>query len=369
MPVFYDFTPLQILTLCSMEAKNIMSIAKEELLSDEESEDKMDYIKDLVHDIADAIGNCTELLVRSGGRLDGLDAPQEIPNKLTTSPSSSSFSSSIHKLDRSKLKLDGSDQLFLSLGGKERLRAAQRQWSKHTVVQGTGKIILRNKDAFSSNNNAKSSDTIKECAICGVSFGILRHRKHTCRVSGRMVCEHCSSKRIQEGGDEFRVSDGQFLRGLVEAKLHKSRELKMEQEKRQARKQRLANLAGKRYGGGVGSGSGSSVAQQEMEAENQKKKELFGGNIKNAVVNFFMEEVSQEEQQESSLSQQQQQQRQLDGLASKMGETKDALLERGQKLNTLADKTSALAEQSKNFADMAKELRQQQEKGFFSFFD
>ena len=46
-----------------------------------------------------------------------------------------------------------------------------------------------------------------------------------------------------------------------------------------------------------------------------------------------------------------------------MGESLDAAVERGEKLNQLGDKSQQLADDAEDF--MAKQLRQNQEKGFF----
>jgi len=50
----------------------------------------------------------------------------------------------------------------------------------------------------------------------------------------------------------------------------------------------------------------------------------------------------------------------LSDLANTVSQTRDAFLERGEKLNTLSDKTDAFREASKGFADMSRELNEQQ---------
>ena len=51
--------------------------------------------------------------------------------------------------------------------------------------------------------------------------------------------------------------------------------------------------------------------------------------------------------------------------AGAMGESLDAAVERGEKLNQLGDKSQQLADDAEDFANLAKQLRQNQEKGFF----
>lgn len=50
-----------------------------------------------------------------------------------------------------------------------------------------------------------------------------------------------------------------------------------------------------------------------------------------------------------------------------MAENRDKLLERGEKLNTLQDKTARMEADAQNFAEMAKQLRKQQESSWFGF--
>jgi hypothetical protein len=50
---------------------------------------------------------------------------------------------------------------------------------------------------------------------------------------------------------------------------------------------------------------------------------------------------------------------------STLNKTRDAVIERGEKLNTLVEKSSALNDASLEFKNMAKQLAESQEKGFF----
>ena len=51
-----------------------------------------------------------------------------------------------------------------------------------------------------------------------------------------------------------------------------------------------------------------------------------------------------------------------------LAEARQNLEERGEKLNQLSDKTDKLATASSEFADMAKQLRKQNQKSSFGFF-
>ena len=56
------------------------------------------------------------------------------------------------------------------------------------------------------------------------------------------------------------------------------------------------------------------------------------------------------------------------GAADTMNENMQALHERGEKLGQLGDKSQQLADDASDFADLAKQLRKQQERGFFGLF-
>ena len=56
--------------------------------------------------------------------------------------------------------------------------------------------------------------------------------------------------------------------------------------------------------------------------------------------------------------------RQADGVNAEMAQTRDKLLERGERLNSLQNKTAALRDESKSFADLAEELKRSQRGGW-----
>ena len=57
--------------------------------------------------------------------------------------------------------------------------------------------------------------------------------------------------------------------------------------------------------------------------------------------------------------------REARGAASAMHESLNAAVERGEKLNQLGDKSQQLADDAADFADLAKQLRQREERGLF----
>ena len=98
--------------------------------------------------------------------------------------------------------------------------------------------------------------------------------------------------------------------------------------------------------------------QQVQKDETTAKDELFG-SVGRAMKNFFMEEV------EVPVDQSAQTNDKVSGVMASLSQTGEAFRERGEKLNTLVEKTSALKNASEDFAKMAKELNESQQKGFF----
>ena len=183
----------------------------------------------------------------------------------------------------------------------------------------------------------------KTCAICWKAFGTLMNRKHRCRISRRHVCDECSSKRVVEGKEEHRVSDGQFLLARADEVREESRKLEAAKKKRMALQQPVTTTAAR---------------LERLEAEESARRDsLFGGVMESMSKAVFGGE--EEETGESHAGS-------VEGLSAQLNQTRDALNERGEKLNTLADKSERLANASKDFASMAKELnRQTQNQGFF----
>ena len=99
----------------------------------------------------------------------------------------------------------------------------------------------------------------------------------------------------------------------------------------------------------------AAVCQQWLEAEEQSNcNSLFRGILEQAT-NYVMGE----EQEDSKPTDQ------VQDLTASLGETRSALLERGQKLSSLEEKSSQMVDASADFARMAKELRKKSERGLF----
>lgn len=291
--------------------------------------------------IVQMIAGAAELLVRCGARLS-LEQPPAA--RLTRSCSSisniaaSTDQESVSKMDRESLKIDSNKTLMKLLGGEERLKEARDHWSQIKPVQATHWLTIHrevSKSNFGDSEAPGGSDE-KSCAICWKGFGALRNRKHKCRVTLRYVCDDCSSKRVSDGKEEHRVSDGQFCLARVDAAREAADAVALEKEQARMRLEKARAM------------------RQAASSDDDNRDSLFGGVMEKAASLVFGEEDRAEHTSN-----------QLDSLKGTMNQTKDALIERGNKLSSLGEKTSQLVDSSHEFAKMAKELERQQRGGLF----
>jgi len=317
---YWGCTPLQILALAAAEARAI-DLKKQE--SGEDDVETMGILKNIMK----VIQASAELLVKNGARINVQPPP---PTRLDRDTPTGCYSlkealedqkvSSMQIGHREGLKLDGNDEVLALLGGAGRVSTCQNAFAAMgKTVKITGALTVGSSSLDSDTPGGSDSWS---CSICWSEFGVIVNRKHLCRVSCRNVCNECSAKRLVKNGSEHRVSDGQFLLGRAEAgkadaKFQAGREEQMRKQ-RQSVTQARKSL-------GLKSTSGSACST-DIEAKQTKlsKKE----KITNAI--------------------------------SALGQTRNAVLERGDKLQSLEDKTDALNQASLDFANMAKELNQSQ---------
>lgn len=332
---FLGFTPIQILACAGLEADNLKGRVNEELLS---------RIMKVLADVADS-------LVRNGARLS-LEAPPtkrsvvtETDSVASSHGSSSAFDGPvIDAYDRSSLKIDSNKELLDLLGGSERLSACKKAWMEAKSVPAPMTFSVPFEHASAYEEKLVSGGTSeKSCAICWSEFGSLMNRKHKCRISQRYVCDDCSSKRVSFEGNDIRLSDGQFL--LVRADIARAEregaQRIRDQEKAQVEKIQQAH----------------DQARQKRLDEEAQRDSLFGGVMEKAARLVAGEDSVASKPAAAS--------EQVAGLSESLGQTRNALLDRGQKLDSLGEKTSQMVDASADFAKMAKELRKQSEGGFF----
>jgi DNA-directed RNA polymerase subunit RPC12/RpoP len=232
------------------------------------------------------------------------------------------------------------------LGGEERLWRAREQWDEFKAVEATGKISLCVEDIRSpiTDSEDPGGSSEKSCAICWKPFGSLVNRKHRCRATRRHVCDECSSKRVVQDGKDHRVCDGQFALARVDS---------AEAERRRAEE----NLEEVRIRGLQAQKTLAQIRLERLEAEEKADRDsLFGGMLGQAATYVFGADDEEADMRPAA---------QVEGLAASLGETRNALLERGEKLSSLDEKSAKMVDASADFAKMAKELRRKSEAGLF----
>jgi ABC-type transporter Mla subunit MlaD len=97
-----------------------------------------------------------------------------------------------------------------------------------------------------------------------------------------------------------------------------------------------------------------------IQAEEQSNRDsLFGGMLDQASNFVFGDNGDNTPSASASASDQ------VNGLSNSLNDTRDALNERGRKLESLGEKTSEMVNASADFAKMAKELQKKSEGGLF----
>lgn len=286
----------------------------------------------LIKHILETIQSVADVLLRNGARINLPPPPQ---SRLDREPppgccyfkesSENHTSPSASLIERTGLKIDGDDIVITLFGGKERIQSSQRIFSSISKLTNSaiaeGINVQSDLSAVPDSVEPGGSDS-KSCAICWSEFGLISNRKQFCHVSTRYVCNDCSTKRLVEGGRDVRISDGQFL--LAKAQEAKTKANLKVSEHVSTRKKEPARESKNRLSLGL-----KMFSQSNSPTYTEAKSELSTkGGISSAV--------------------------------SGLGQARDAVVERGSKLQGLAEKTDALSQASLDFANMAKELNRQQ---------
>ena len=338
------FTPFQILGAAALD---LLYIA-------DSLEDKTTNIDLKI--ASEVIRSSSDILVARGARV-WMDAPMRArPNRGPPTKESSDHpcqsSVILHAIEPSNMNMEKNKELVEMLGGIDRLATvgAKRQTEKTT--KGCGQIFLPGKGLSVQLVDSMlpgGSDQIS-CAICWKKFGKIRNRKHACRASRRYLCEECSGKSVFVDNDPRRVSDGQFNVAKCNF-LSKEGKVRIEvAEKRKERKTRIEDAQSRRS-------EKKPVAANK--SEDAAREELFG-SVGRAVKNFFLEEVEEQDNAQAMNDD-------VSGVMNSLSQTRNKFIERGQKLDNLVEKTNALNNASEEFAKMAKELADSQEKGIFGW--
>ena len=127
-----------------------------------------------------------------------------------------------------------------------------------------------------------------------------------------------------------------------------------------AKQQSKSGLASQSHSPTTGSGSSSSSASSSSSSSSQAKqaavkKDLFG-NAVTAVMNAGRDRSDTKSNSSSSA---------VSGAMSSMSEAHDRLVERGEKLSRLNDKSADVANAAEDFSRLAKQLNEQQKNRWF----
>ncbi len=312
---YVGYTPLQVLASVGTDMKS-----RANLYDPDEFSARMKTIQDVA-----------SLLIRNGGRL-AVDNPFATRSRVVNYVDIEGVKDGAAPVREFELLLSDVIELF---GGKNRVNAARDEFISLAACRATPFALISsdNKLAIPNSGQPGGSDE-KSCAICWKPFGTIRNRQHRCRISRRYVCDECSTKRVTDESTEHRVSDGQYLLARFDA-LNSQQTRDSPQVLNKASETRPA-----------------TKANQTVQEDLRNRDSLFGGIIEQASNLMFGDG---DEKVNSGVP----------GIASTLNETRDALNERGQKLDSLAEKSEKMVEASANFADMAKQLRKQSEGSFF----
>jgi len=366
------FAPLQILAVAALD-----------LLDKANSLEQSKSNQDL-QIAAPILSSCAEMLVRNGAHVFA-DSPTSAdrlnrgPPKKVKKQKSQDIENVVgstfilRQVDRSDINMEKNKDLLRLLGGADRLASARAKYQKVKSIDGKGikQSYLQGKGLSIKVDDCPlpgGSDD-KSCAICWKKFGAIRNRKHICRASKKYCCEDCSGRTVVIDGDPRRVSDGQFnmLKFELGRKVEQDRVDKVKHRKDRVAQIERMRAARSPYGASkIDANTNAANANNRLRAvekdEDAAKQNLFG-NIGKSLQNFFMEEVEVEKEQDSSKKTNDN----VAGVMSALGQTRQAFNERGEKLNTLVEKTAALNNASEDFAKMARELKESQEKGIFGW--
>lgn len=338
------FTPLQILAAAALDLLHVADSLEDNLTN-----------VDLII-ASEIIRSSSDILVARGARV-WVDAPtiarpNRGPPRKGNSDHPCESSVILHPIELSNMNMESNKDLVKVLGGIDRLAAIRAKWFADKTTKGSGQIFLPGKglsiqlvDSMLPGGSHQTS-----CAVCWKKFGKIINRKHVCRASRRYLCEECSGKAVFIDNDLCRVSDGQFNLAKYNLLCKEGKDRKEVAEKRKERKTRIEEAQSKRS---------DNTLKARAISEDAAREELFG-SVGRAVKNLFVEEVVEQDSAQAVNDD-------VNGVMNSLSQTRNAFVERGQKLNNLVEKTSALNNTSEEFAKMAKELADSQEKGIFGW--
>lgn len=350
------FTPLQVLSAVALDLLHYSGKLENKANNSD--------LKLLVK----AINDTAELLVSNGARVK-MDLPTISRNgrKLDNEGVHPSQSSVFQRpIDPSDLSVDKNKSILVAFGGVDKMKKIKSKWEEEKSTPSQGQDLLTGKGHEVPDCNLPGGNDQHSCAICWKKFGKVKNKRHFCRGSRRLICDACCTKTVEVDGEKLKVSDGQFnlARSLTESEQEK---IRMEEEKRrEERNKRIKEAEARRA-------RFADEIQTKAENEGAQKYKLFKGgkggsiasSIGRSVRDLFMEEVEVES--EDPQDRAQAAQARANGVVEGLNQTRNAFIERGEKLENMAEKSAALNNAAEDFANMAKQLADSQQKGVFGW--
>ena len=268
------------------------------------------------------------------------------------------------RLTHHKLVLQDEAEILNMLGGEEQVETLRQEWTKDDKVDCFIEGVVKVSDKIKGGMKCDGG-----CEVCKARFRVIGRRKHLCNISKRWVCDDCSSKRVMIDGSEVRVSNGLYgvVKGHTAKFMKRKREMERERQERMLRaiekeEKEAAARRRERAKGGSNSGGGSDDNSNRMELFGKQRQSIM--NAVKGVGDFFSGEDSDVRTSRTSRTS-----RSAGSAAAAASEARDRLNERGEKLSQLSEKSEALANQSQEFARVAKALAEQERKSsnFFGF--
>ncbi len=301
------------MALVASESKSVI-----ELKTKETEEDNLQLTR-ILRNINNTAQAGAELLMMNGARINMPSPPSSRFNRPTPlgccSLTMALVADPMAASSRECSPLDKNEVITL-FGGSSRVNSLLKAFTnKSAKIVSAFEIGSTSIDSCAPGGSDSTS-----CAICWSEFRLVSKRKHLCRVSSKFVCQECSTKRVMVNSSEHRISDGQYLLALADAK-KMEKKAKVDQEERVPNHRRSVTQARKSLG----------LESKAKEATNGTT-EVTETNFKDRFANAM----------------------------SGLGQAKDSVLERGAKLESLAEKTESLEQASLDFANMAKELNRSQ---------
>lgn len=259
---------------------------------------------------------------------------------------------------RADLKNDQNVRADASTRGNDKaIKQAAEAYSQNSVVEAIGKGCPKPPGNRSSWVGDESSAA---CLACYGKFSMMV-RRHHCRLCGMLVCFKCSNKNYKLGNDSLRTCDACFnilrkemrvkklehtrLRAIQEEKQREVAEKKRSEDEK-ARKKKEAREAERRKREAL-------EKAKENAAKKEREKELAAMRAK------------QEQEKRKSSPGKAGAGNKAGDVAAMAAQNKNLLIQRGEKLSEMEDKSAQLDDQAGDFMAMAKQLRKKNERSWF----